>query len=107
MLSGGFVIIFMYGLNTFSGTFNTDILVSYGIPLALFGTVLPPILFAYGMPSAGTAAGTIVGAVELPISVIMAYFILNENVIPTQWIGILLILLAVVLMNYQKKSSIN
>ncbi|WP_235933004.1 EamA family transporter [Acidiluteibacter ferrifornacis] len=107
MLSGGFVIIFIYGLFTFSGTFNTDILVSYGIPLALFGTVLPPILFAYGMPSAGTAAGTIVGAVELPISVIMAYFILNENVIPTQWIGILLILLAVVLMNYQKKSSIN
>lgn len=105
MLSGGFVIIFIYGLIAYTGNFNTNIFISYGIPLALFGTVLPPILFAYGMPSAGTAAGTIVGAVELPISVIMAYIVLNENIIPSQWMGIVLILLAVVLMNYQKKAK--
>lgn len=106
MLSGGFIIVLFYGLISYTGSFNASILISYGIPLALFGTILPPILFAYGMPSTGTAVGTIIGAVELPVSVLMAYFILNEVIQVGQWIGILLILSAVVLMNY-KKAGLN
>ena len=102
MLSGGFIIILLYGLSYLGESFNAGILISYGIPLALFGTILPPILFAYGMPSTGTAVGTIIGAVELPVSVLMAYFILNEVIHTGQWVGILLILSAVVLMNYRK-----
>lgn len=102
MLTGGFIFVLIYGATTFSGSFNAHILLSYGIPLALFGTILPPILFAYGMPSTGTAVGTIIGAVELPVSVLMAYFILHEVVHLGQWVGILLILSAVVLMNYKQ-----
>ncbi len=102
MLSGGFIIILFYGLSYLGESFDTGILISYGIPLALFGTVLPPILFAYGMPSTGTAVGTIIGAVELPVSVLMAYFILNEVIHTGQWVGIILILSAVVLMNYRQ-----
>ncbi len=102
MLSGGFIIILLYGLSYLGDPFEVGILTSYGIPLALFGTVLPPILFAYGMPSTGTAVGTIIGAVELPVSVLMAYFILKEVIHSGQWIGIILILSAVVLMNYRQ-----
>ena len=54
------------------------------------------------MPSTGTAVGTIIGAVELPVSVLMAYFILSEVIDFAQWIGILLILSAVILMNYRQ-----
>ncbi len=102
MLSGGFIIVLIYGLFSYTGSFDTSILFSYGIPLALFGTILPPILFNYGMPSTGTAVGTIIGAVELPVSVLMAYFILSEVIDFAQWIGILLILSAVILMNYRQ-----
>lgn len=104
MLSGGFIIVLIYGLFSSTGSFDASILISYGLPLALFGTILPPILFAYGMPSTGTAVGTIIGAVELPVSVLMAYFILSEVIHFDQWMGILLILSAVVLMNYKKRN---
>ena len=58
-----------------------------------------------GFPLTGIGLGSIVSALELPVSVMMAYFILNETVILTQWIGIILIILAIVIMNikFQKK----
>jgi drug/metabolite transporter (DMT)-like permease len=40
-----------------------------------------------------------VSALELPVSVMMAYFLLHEQVVLVQWIGIILIVLAIVLMN--------
>jgi drug/metabolite transporter (DMT)-like permease len=34
---------------------------------------------------------------------LMAFFILNEQVIASQWFGILLILIAIIIMNIQSK----
>lgn len=77
----------------------------YGILLAVFGTVLPPFLFAYGMPKIDLALGSILSAVELPVAVMMSYFVLHENVSILQWFGVAFILAVVVWINYKKKAN--
>ena len=108
MLLGGAIIVFTFGVFTQNASFNFDIFLKWGIVLSLFGTIIPPLLFNTGFPLTGIGLGSIVAALELPVSVLMAYFLLNETVIATQWIGIVLILMAIVLMNlkltiFQKK----
>ena len=105
MLLGGAIIVFIFAIFTQTTAFNYDIFYKWGILLALFGTVIPPMLMNAGFPLTGIGLGSIVSALELPVSVMMAYFILNETVILTQWIGIILIILAIVIMNikFQKK----
>lgn len=85
--------------------FNYSILWTYGLVLSLFGTIIPPILFNIGFPNAGLGLGSIVSSLELPVSVTMAFVLLGEKVILIQWIGIALILFAIVLMNIPKKEG--
>ncbi len=105
MLLGGIVVVFIFALLTQKTPFNYDIFYKWGILIALFGTVIPPLLLNAGFPLTGIGLGSIVSALELPVSVMMAFMILNENVVFTQWIGITLIILAIVLMNvkFRKK----
>lgn len=86
-------------------SFNYSILWKYGLILSLFGTIIPPILFNVGFPNAGLGLGSIVSSLELPVSVTMAFVLLGEKVILIQWIGIALILFAIVLMNLPKKEN--
>ena len=58
-----------------------------------------------GFPHTGLGLGSIISSVELPVSVMMAFFILNEEVILSQWVGIVLILIAIVIMNIQFKKK--
>lgn len=121
MLSGGAVVVFIFlffaqiGPSYFDGlksiylnftentehihSFRYSILWKYGFVLALFGTIIPPILFNIGFPKAGLGLGSIVSSLELPVSVAMAFVLLGEKVIFIQWLGIALILFAIVLMN--------
>jgi drug/metabolite transporter (DMT)-like permease len=99
MLLGGAVIVLFFALATQHTPFNYDIFFKWGIILALFGTVIPPMLMNAGFPLTGIGLGSIVSALELPVSVMMAFFILNEKVITLQWIGIILIILAIIIMN--------
>ncbi|MGL4583691.1 MAG: EamA family transporter [Flavobacterium sp.] len=89
--------------------FDWSIFYGWGIVLALFGTVLPPIFLNMGFPLTGVGLGSIISSLELPASVTVAFFVLNEKVIFIQWMGILLILSAIVLMNssliYKKKNN--
>jgi drug/metabolite transporter (DMT)-like permease len=55
-----------------------------------------------GMPLTGVGLGAIIAAVEIPVSVMMAHLLLKEPVNVFQWLGIALILAAVVLMNIEK-----
>lgn len=105
MLLGGAVIVFSFALFTQVTPFNLNIFVKWGIILALFGTIIPPMLMTAGFPLTGIGLGSIVSAIELPVSVMMAFVLLNEEVILLQWIGILLIILAIVLMNINLKSK--
>ncbi|WP_326984517.1 DMT family transporter [Chryseobacterium sp. MYb264] len=127
MLCGGSVVIFAFlffaqigplhfdGLRSFYlnftentehiHSFNYSILWKYGLILSLFGTIIPPILFNVGFPNAGLGLGSIVSSLELPVSVTMAFVLLGEKVIMIQWLGIALILFAIVLMNLPKKEE--
>ncbi|RDI58272.1 DMT family transporter [Flavobacterium glaciei] len=85
--------------------FNFSIFLKWGIILSLFGTIIPPMLLNAGFPLTGIGLGSIVSALELPVSVLMAYFLLNEKVILLQWVGIVLIILAIVIMNVNFKKK--
>ena len=103
MLLGGAVIVFGFAIANQTGAFHFEIFAKWGIVLALFGTIIPPLLFNAGFPLTGIGLGSIVSALELPVSVLMAYFLLNENVHGLQWLGIGLIILAIVIMNSNVK----
>jgi drug/metabolite transporter (DMT)-like permease len=129
MLSGGSVVILIFlffaqigplhfeGLRSFYMNFteNTEhihsfdysIFWKYGFVLALFGTVIPPILFNLGFPNTGLGLGSIISSLELPVSVTMAYVLLGEKVLSIQWLGIVLILFAIVLMNLPSKKELS
>jgi drug/metabolite transporter (DMT)-like permease len=99
MLLGGAIVVLFFVLATQNSPFNYDIFYKWGIILALFGTIIPPILMNVGFPITGIGLGSIVSALELPVSVMMAYIILDEKVIVIQWIGIVLIIIAIIIMN--------
>ena len=103
MLLGGAVIVIGFAIANQTGDFQFEIFAKWGIVLALFGTIIPPLLFNAGFPLTGIGLGSIVSALELPVSVLMAYFLLNENINTWQWIGIVLIILAIVIMNINYK----
>jgi drug/metabolite transporter (DMT)-like permease len=106
MLLGGGIIVLLFALLTQHTPFNYDIFYKWGILIALFGTVIPPILLNAGFPLTGIGLGSIVSALELPVSVLMAFIILNETVNFWQWIGILLIIIAVIIMNIRVKKRL-
>ncbi len=105
MLLGGSVIVFTFALFTQITPFNFDIFLKWGIIMALFGTIIPPMLLNAGFPLTGIGLGSIVSALELPVSVMMAYTLLNEKVDPLQWFGIVLIILAIIIMNVNFKKT--
>lgn len=106
MLLGGSVIVFSFAIATQVTPFNFEIFMKWGIILALFGTIIPPMLMTAGFPLTGIGLGSIVSALELPVSVMMAYILLDEKVILSQWIGIVLIILAIIIMNVNFKRKI-
>jgi drug/metabolite transporter (DMT)-like permease len=105
MLLGGAVVVFGFALFLKTTTINLEIFLSWGIIVALFGTIIPPILFNAGFPKTGIGLGSIVASLELPVSVLMAFFLLHESVKPLQWFGIILIIAAIAIMNLNFKKQ--
>ena len=105
MLLGGAVIVFTFGIITQVTPLNFEIFAKWGIILALFGTIIPPMLLNAGFPQTGIGLGSIVSSLELPVSVMMAFVLLNEQVLFIQWFGIVLIILAIVIMNINLKKK--
>lgn len=105
MLIGGALIVFTFALITQVTPFNLEIFMKWGLVLALFGTVIPPLLLNAGFPHTGIGLGSIVASLELPVSVLMAYFLLHEQVVLIQWVGIVLIITAIVIMNFNFKKK--
>ena len=105
MLFGGAIIVLAFACYTWTGTFNMDIFLRWGIVLAIFGTIIPPMLLNEGFPHTGIGLGSIVSSLELPVSVMMAFIILNEPVNAVQWLGIALIITAIVIMNLKEETK--
>lgn len=105
MLLGGALIVFAFAAYTWTGTFNTSIFLRWGLVLAVFGTIIPPMLLNAGFPHTGIGLGSIVSSLELPVSVMMAYILLGEDVNALQWTGIALIIAAIVIMNITPRKA--
>ncbi len=88
----------------FNGSLSNGLL-KYGLILSIFGTVLPPLLFAIAIPKIGPSLGGILSSVELPTAVIAAFILLNENVSWIQIIGVVLILSAIVFTNLPSRKK--
>lgn len=106
MVTGSCILIFTLFPPTYlyNGQFDHHFL-SFGLILSLFGTVIPPLLFAYGLPKTGFSLGGILSSAELPVATCMSYFILHESVSLIQWVGVFIILGTVIWLNASKSSS--
>jgi drug/metabolite transporter (DMT)-like permease len=105
MLLGGAVIVAIFVAVTWTGNYNAEIFLKWGIVLSLFGTIIPPMLLNAGFPHTGIGLGSIVSSLELPVSVMMALVLLHEPVNGLQWLGIALIIAAIVVMNVKSKGG--
>jgi drug/metabolite transporter (DMT)-like permease len=103
MMLGGFVVICLFLFIVYSGTFNWSIFWKWGILLALFGTIVPPLLFNYGLPITGISVGSVLASMEIPVSIISASLVLHEPIDTIQWLGVVLIITAIALMNLKLK----
>lgn len=99
MIMGGLLIILLVFHSSLNSEFSYGIFLRWGLLLSLFGTIIPPLLFTRGMPLTGMGLGAIIASIEIPVSIIMAGLLLKESVNWLQWIGVVFILFAVVLMN--------
>jgi drug/metabolite transporter (DMT)-like permease len=100
MLTGACLLIFTIFPPSF--LFNDALaggLWQWGVLLALFGTVIPPLFFAIGVPKIGVTVSSIISAAELPVAVAMSYFVLAEKVSVYQWLGVIIIVSAIIFSN--------
>jgi drug/metabolite transporter (DMT)-like permease len=81
-------------------------LIKWTLFLALFGTIIPPVLFAQGIPRIGAGVSAIVMTAELPVAVICSSIVLEEKIAPLQWVGIIIMLLAIVWMQLRNNRTI-
>ena len=81
--------------------FDFQIFLTYGLVVAIFGTVIPQIMLNRGFPITGVGLGSILSAIELPFAIVIAFLFLGEVINVTQWAGVAMILGAIILMNYR------
>ncbi|MFY0546129.1 DMT family transporter [Brevibacillus sp. H7] len=74
-----------------------DGLLTYGILVACFGSLIPILCLTVGVPRIGSGLATILCAVELPTVVFLSSSILLEPVSLAQWSGVTMILVAIAL----------
>ncbi|MDN3585831.1 DMT family transporter [Pedobacter aquatilis] len=106
MITGACILIFILfpPAFLFNGALSGSLL-KWGLIISIFGTVIPPLFYAEGVPRIGTALSSILSAAELPVAVMMAGFVLQEQVSFLRWVGVAVILSAMILPNlkYLKK----
>lgn len=103
MTTGSAMIIFMINLKSITTSSNLNFeLLGWGTFLALFGTVIPPICFTWGMPKIGAGLSAILLTLELPAAIFCAHLILGEQITLIQIIGLAIMLGAIVYLNIYK-----
>ncbi len=84
-----------------SAPFHFNIFLTYGLIVAIFGTIIPPIMLNIGFPVVGVGLGSILSSIELPFANIIAFLILGEHVNGMQWMGVMIIISAIFMLNYK------
>lgn len=73
--------------------------------LALFGTIIPPVLFAKGIPKIGASVSSVLMVAEMPVAIICASLLLKEQIHSIQWVGIVIMLCAIVYLNLHSRDK--
>ncbi len=81
--------------------FQFPVFLSFGLITAIFGTVIPPIMLNKGFPIVGVGLGSIISSTELPFAMTISFIVLKETVVGMQWLGAVIILMSIVLLNYK------
>ncbi|NQX66849.1 EamA family transporter [Paenibacillus alba] len=104
MLTGSFILVMLVFPPHFlvNGSLH-EALLPWALLLALFGVVIPPLFFAIGVPKVGGGLATILSAAELPMAVVMSYFVLNEAVNWLQWLGVVVTMCGIALPELMKR----
>ncbi|SFT27743.1 DMT family transporter [Paenibacillus sp. BC26] len=107
MLSGSFILAMLVFPPHFiiDGSLYEGLL-PWGLLLALFGVVIPPLFYAIGVPRIGGGLASILSAAELPMAVMMSYIVLKETVSWQQWVGVCITLCGIALPELMKRSLI-
>lgn len=102
MITGACILIFLVLPPAFliNGALGGSLL-KWGLILAIFGTVIPPLCFASGIPKIGLGLSSILSSAELPVAVSMSALILHEEVSWVRWLGVLIILSSMILPNLE------
>ncbi len=108
MVLGGVMAVFLFwNINIISPELMNLKTMAFGLFLALFGTLIPPIMFNKGFPIIGIGLGSILTAIEIPVSIISANWLLHEVLQSIQWLGVAIIIIAVVMINYRHLTTEN
>lgn len=108
MMSGSAIIIFLINFKSITSSTHLDSgLIAWGLFMAVFGTVIPPICFSVGMPKIGAGLSAILITLELPVAVFCAHLILNEKITFVQILGIIIMLSAITYLNLTNHKNNN
>lgn len=99
MMTGAWIVITVAMFFLLPNAFNWSVFYPWGVYLALFGTIIPPIFLNKGFPLTGIGIGSILVSLEIPVSVAMAVILLHEKVNAVQIGGIVVILMGIVVLN--------
>jgi drug/metabolite transporter (DMT)-like permease len=71
--------------------------------LALFGTIIPPLLFAKGIPKVGASFSSVIMVAEMPMAILCAATVLDEPIEPIQYVGMLIMLGSIIYLTIQRR----
>ncbi|MFD2553526.1 EamA family transporter [Sphingobacterium tabacisoli] len=100
MTTGSTLAIFLMNCNSLYHSTHIDGgLFQWGLFLAIFGTVIPPICFSVGMPKLGPGLSAILLTLELPAAILCAFLVLQEQISLLQLLGIILLFAGLIYIN--------
>jgi drug/metabolite transporter (DMT)-like permease len=79
----------------------------WGIPLSIVGSIVPLILMNWGLARVGSTIGATLSPFEIPVSVWLAWLILGERVVSQQLIGICLIIVGIIFVEWPFRRQID
>lgn len=96
MVTGSTILVFVLFMQDITSVLPLEQnLLTTAVGVSLFGAVLPPLFFAAGAPLVSGGIANILTSIELPIAILSASIILTETVTPLQWVGTVIILVAI------------
>ncbi len=94
MVTGGAILCSIIVPPTFllSGKLLLQLLSSYGLLLALFGSLFGTIMFSKGVPHVGAGLASLICAMQLPVTMLLSVVVLHDSITLSQLVGIMVIL---------------